>query len=143
MAPYRPRLASRGDLATYFGPLEVRVLEAPWSRDTEASVRDVQVLFPNTAYTTLMTTLDRLHRKGVLTRVKSGRAYLYRPRCTRDELVSELAVTTFGALLHPRATAVHPIMSCFVEAVSRRDRALLDDLERLVQAKRAEEDAGT
>ena len=58
------------------GPLEWRVLEALWARTTIASVRDLQPEFPDIAYTTLMTTLDRLHRKGVLLREKNGRAFL-------------------------------------------------------------------
>ena len=62
------------------GPLERRVLEVLWGRDREARVRDLQPSFPEIAYTTLMTTLDRLHRKGVLYRVPEGRAFAYRPR---------------------------------------------------------------
>ena len=44
------------------------MLEALWARDTPACVRDLQPQFPGVAYTTLMTTLDRLFRKGTLTR---------------------------------------------------------------------------
>ena len=61
-------------LETAFGPLESRVLEALWARETAASVRDLQPQFPQVAYTTLMTTLDRLYRKGALMRHKAGRA---------------------------------------------------------------------
>ena len=42
--------------------------------------RDLQPQFPGVAYTTLMTTLDRLFREGTLTRVKSGRAFYYTPK---------------------------------------------------------------
>ena len=61
-------------------------------------MRDVHADFPNTAYTTVMTTLDRLHRKGVLDRVKAGRAFLYRPRYTADELRLGLAADALGAI---------------------------------------------
>jgi predicted transcriptional regulator len=58
-----------------------------WRRPEGACVRDVQAAFAHTlAYTTLMTTLDRLHRKGVLDRRKAGRAYVYTPRWSREEL---------------------------------------------------------
>ena len=73
--------AKRGTshLAAIFGPLEIRVLEALWARGTAAAVSDLQPQFPGVAYTTLMTTLDRLFRKGTLSRFKSGRAFFYQP----------------------------------------------------------------
>jgi len=74
-----------------FGPLEWRVLEALWQHGDSASVRDLQPKFSEIAYTTLMTTLDRLHRKGVLDRTKHGRAFKYAARHTRAELESSLA----------------------------------------------------
>ena len=69
---------------TRLGPLETRVLDALWTRGSASSVRDLHPAFPGIAYTTLMTTLDRLHRKGVLSRVKQGRAFLYAPVTSRD-----------------------------------------------------------
>ena len=56
----------------------------------EVSVRDLQPEFPGSAYTTLMTTMDRLHRKGVLERRKVGRAFAYRPVSSREQLESGL-----------------------------------------------------
>ena len=67
------------------GPLERRVLEALWDSAGAARVKDLQPSFPEVAYTTLMTTLDRLHRKGALERVVDGRAFAYRPRISRVE----------------------------------------------------------
>jgi predicted transcriptional regulator len=121
-------------LASIFGTLELRVLEALWRRDGEASVRDLLPAFPHAAYTTLMTTLDRLHRKGVLERRKDGRAFLYRPVSSREEMESGLVTRALQPLLesgNPR-----PILSFFVEEVSRQDERLLDELERLVREKR-------
>lgn len=139
MVPGQPgssdRLA-RHDLASFFGALEGRVLEALWKRDAPASVRDLQADFPEAAYTTLMTTLDRLHRKGVLQRVKAGRAFLYRPRFTSEELRARLASDTLRRLLGTDQAAIEPIVSFFVEAVTRQDREVLEDLEQLVQARR-------
>ncbi len=137
-APLRP---SRSLLDTAFGPLESRVLDALWSRPAAVCVRDLQPAFPGVAYTTLMTTLDRLFRKGVLSRDKGGRAFFYRPRVSRDELRSQLAGTAFATMLPGDLWAARPILSCFVDAVGERDRALLDDLETLVRARRSELDA--
>ena len=125
-------------LESTFGPLEIRVLNALWARNAPSCVRDLQPGFPGVAYTTLMTTLDRLYRKGTLTRAKSGRAFYYQPRATSQELVSELAGTTFATLLPGDADAVRPILSMFVDTVGDRDHALLDELETLVKARRDE-----
>lgn len=125
-------------LEAVFGPLEMRVLEALWSRGTPACVRDIQPQFPGVAYTTLMTTLDRLFRKGTLQREKSGRAFYYAPKASEQQLLSQLAGSTFATLLPGNAAAVRPIMSMFVDTVGARDEALLDELEELVRARREE-----
>ena len=121
-----------------FGPLEWRVLEALWSRDSAASVRDLQPEFSDIAYTTLMTTLDRLHRKGVLDRTKRSRAFYYIPRLSRPEFESARAATALRVALSQDQAALRPLLSFFVDAVGDRDRDLLDELESLVKARRAE-----
>jgi predicted transcriptional regulator len=124
------------DLERFFGALELRVLRALWERPGPQSVRDLQPAFDGVAYTTLMTTLDRLHRKGVLTRAKAGRAFVYEPRCTPEALRSELAGNALQAVFGERATGLRPILSFFVETVSREDRESLAALERLVEERR-------
>lgn len=121
-----------------FGPLEWRVLEALWERHDPASVRDLQPAFPDAAYTTLMTTLDRLHRKGVLGREKQGRAFFYEARLTRSELESARATEALNVAIQGDPSSLGALMSFFVQAVSARDRDLLDELEALVQTRRAE-----
>ena len=121
-------------LASVFGALELRVLEALWRRGDDASVRDLMPEFPHAAYTTLMTTLDRLHRKGVLERRKDGRAFLYRPINSRQQMESGLVTRALQPLLEGQDP--RPILSFFVEEVSRQDQRLLDELERLVREKR-------
>jgi predicted transcriptional regulator len=121
-----------------FGPLEWRVLEALWDRGAEASVRDLQPKFPEIAYTTLMTTLDRLHRKGVLDRAKHGRAFRYAACHTRAELESSLAAGALRAAIHGDEATLRPLMSFFVDAVGERNDDLLTELETLIRARRAE-----
>jgi predicted transcriptional regulator len=123
---------------TRLGPLEWRVLEALWARTTIASVRDLQPDFPDIAYTTLMTTLDRLHRKGVLKREKNGRAFLYQPRLTRAQFDSARATAAVRTALEGDGESVGLLLSFLVQVVSERDHELLDDLEALVRARRAE-----
>jgi predicted transcriptional regulator len=134
---FRPKPSG---LASLFGALELRVLDAMWRRGGEMSVRDLQTEFPASAYTTLMTTMDRLHRKGVLERRKVGRAFAYRVMSSREELESGLITRALQPLL--QREMAHPILSFFVEEVSRHDDALLDELERLVREKRRKLDGG-
>ncbi len=123
-------------LASVFGALELRVLEALWRRGT-GTVRDLCDDFPAAAYTTLMTTMERLHKKGVLHRKKSGRAFIYQPVSTRAELESGLITRAIQPLLS--SDSARPVLSCFVDEVSRQDERLLDELERLVQEKRRQQ----
>ncbi len=127
---------SSPQLEAEFGPLEIRVLEALWARGAAACVRDLQPDFPGVAYTTLMTTLDRLFRKGQLLRSKSGRAFYYTPKATHDEMVSQLAQSTFKTLMPGTTSAMRPILSMFVDTVGKQDEKLLDELEALVRKRR-------
>jgi predicted transcriptional regulator len=129
----------RGMLGHSFGPLEIQVLDAVWRERRPTTVRILQESFPQIAYTTLMTTLDRLHKKGVLQRKKVGRAFAYEPHYERPEMEMRLAARNVEQLLEAargRGT-LEPLLSCFIDAVGERDRLLLDDLERLLKAKRA------
>jgi predicted transcriptional regulator len=121
--------------SSQLGPLEQRLLETLWARGT-ATVRELvedsrEVL----AYTTLMTTLDRLFKKNLLTRVAEGRAFRYAPRFTREELHREVAGHVFRELLEASPESSLPL-SYLVEILTERDAQLLDDLQKLVETKR-------
>jgi BlaI family penicillinase repressor len=69
-------------------PLELECLKALWSLE-QGNVKDVQQVVAQTrplAYTTIMTVLDRLVRKGKLARRKEGRAFIYSPVTSRDSM---------------------------------------------------------
>lgn len=129
----RPPMTPGDPLERFFGALELRVLDALWTRRDSAAVRDLEPSFPGVAYTTLMTTLDRLHRKAVLLREKDGRRFLYRPRLTRDQLLSSVAGDALTAILGPSGDQLRPVVSFFVEAVRREDRDVLDALDALIR----------
>lgn len=118
------------------GPLELKVLEVLWQRNRAATVRSVQPSFPQLAYTTLMTTLDRLYRKGVLRRFRLGRAFGYEPRCSRDELFGQMVSGHVADLLATCGDST-ALLSTLVETVGHADAELLDELEALVRAERA------
>lgn len=122
-------------IAQALGPLELRVLEELWARGA-ATVRNLVDAFPGAAYTTLMTTADRLFRKGLLVREREGRAFRYRPRWSREELDLRLASSVMATFLADDQHGLQPLISLFVDEVSRRDHAMLDELERLVRQKK-------
>jgi predicted transcriptional regulator len=76
-----------------FGDLEVVVMQLVWDRDRPVTVRELlsELLRDREiAYTTVMTTMDNLHRKGWLSRVKDGKAYRYSATATRAEYSARL-----------------------------------------------------
>lgn len=123
--------------SSQLGPLEERLLEALWQRNT-ATVRElVESGCDDLAYTTVMTTLDRLYKKNLLTRQTEGRAFRYTPRFSREDLHREVAGEAFRQLLEASPAASLPL-SYLVDIIGARDVQLLDDLRRLVEAKRRE-----
>ena len=123
------------------GELEREILAICWSR-RDLSVRGAcELLGSSIAYTTVMTTMDRLYKKGLLSREKVGRAFVYSPTATREELEGAVAAELVHSLLDRQGEPL-PILSSLVDAVSERDRALLDELERLIHEKRRGADRG-
>lgn len=120
------------------GKLEREVLDQIWQR-REVSVREVYLAFEERiAYTTLMTTLDRLYKKHLLHRRKDGRAFLYSAAFARDEFEHGIREDVIDSLLEQGVGGIQPVLACFVDTVSERDRELLDELERLVKEKKRE-----
>lgn len=118
------------------GKLERRVMDFAWCRPW-TRVRDVYLHFgEEIAYTTLMTTLHRLYRKGVLERRKEGRAFVYSPKVTPLEFEQGIAQDLIAGLLDRARNGVEPLLACIVDAVSEHDRAGLDELDRLIRKRR-------
>jgi predicted transcriptional regulator len=115
------------------------VLEVLWNRGRPGAPRDLYPEFIDIAPTTLTTTLDRLANKGVLDRSKNGRAYVYSPRLTRDEFQAVRAARAVTSALNvtPNSKDCRPLLQFFVDAINDRDPRLLDQLDGLIQARRA------
>jgi predicted transcriptional regulator len=119
------------------GPLEQQILGELWSRGS-ATVRELledQTI--KLAYTTVMTTMDRLYKKRLLDRVEEGRAYRYFPRHKRDEMRRVAALESIRQLFRSRDSSSLPL-SYLVEALIEHDEQLLDELQDLVERKRRE-----
>jgi predicted transcriptional regulator len=117
------------------GPLEQRLLEQVWSRGTTTVRELVETSDLDVAYTTVMTTLDRLYKKRLLTRESEGRAFRYAPRFTQQELQRAAAGQAIRELLDTSASRALPL-SYLVEVVSEHDTQLLEELQQLVEQKR-------
>src|SRR5271168_3991546 len=121
----------------HLGPFEQQVLQKLWSHGS-ATVRELLADGKiRQAYTTVMTTADRLYKKGLLDRVVEGRAFRYTPRHTPEELQRVTAMESIRQLLGSDDTSSLPL-SYLVEALSTHDAQLLDELQLLVERKRLE-----
>ena len=132
------RRARRDALGAALGSLEREVMEVVWAGDAHV-VRDVQHRLPRpVAYTTVMTTLDRLFKKGFVVRTRQGRAFLYRAARTREEVEATLAADVLSGLMSSGSGAALPILSNLVDAVGEEQHGddLLNHLARLVRDKR-------
>ena len=116
------------ELAKVVGPLEAEVLEEMWRAGGALDVRDVLTQLndgrkPPLAYTTVMTVMARLAEKGILTRRKEGRGYVYEPAVhDAAEIAVRNVVKDFG----------ESAMAHFL-AEARADPKLLRRLERLMK----------
>jgi predicted transcriptional regulator len=120
------------------GSLEFELMEILWSRG-ESSVRDVvPMLSRPLAYTTVMTTLDRLFKKGLLDRHKSDRAFVYSPSFSRQEWERRRAGNLVAGFLSGPNPSRELLLSCLLEAVGEHDATLLDDLEKKIRSRRKE-----
>jgi len=116
------------------GPLEQQVLEKLWKLGS-ATVRELLAGGEiRQAYTTVMTTLDRLYKKGLLDRVAEGKAFRYTPHHTPEELQRATTLDSIRQLLESSVPSSLPL-SHMVEALSIHDAQLLDELQLLVERK--------
>jgi predicted transcriptional regulator len=136
------RIALRGfkpagiGVRSVLGELETAVMEELWQR-AEQTVSEVEQRLQRQrtiAHTTVLTTLDRLHRKGYLARERQGKAFVYAARFTREEFERAMAEEVLGGLLGQFSV---PALSAFVDLIAD-DPGALDRLETMIRAKRRE-----
>jgi predicted transcriptional regulator len=108
-----------------FGELEAVIMELLWSAGQPLLVRDVvDGLHPERplAYTTVMTVMDNLHRKGWLDRARDGRAWRYQPTASRESYTAQLMNDAL-ATTDDRAGA----LARFVDQIDPDDAAALSE----------------
>lgn len=118
--------------------LEAAIMETVWSDfPGEFSVSDVLVLLERQreiAYTTAMTTINRLYEKGLLSRAREGKRYVYRAKLSREEFLASTARDVLAGLgpLGGKAIAL------LAERVSEASMSELDALEEIIRKRRKE-----
>jgi predicted transcriptional regulator len=136
---FRLRTGKKG-LELRLHELEAAIMDVVWSKGLDAfAVGDVLAILErrrSIAYTTVMTTVSRLHAKGLLGRKRDGKRYLYSPKLTREQFLEATAREVLdGAVAPPRAIAM------LAEKVSAASAGELDALEALIRRRREELDS--
>lgn len=117
--------------------LEAAIMDVVWGRDFDTfAVSDVLTVLEKKreiAYTTVMTTVARLFDKGVLSRKREGKKYVYSPKYSREEFLE----STAREVLNCAATG-HGALAMLADKVSEASRSELDELEELIRQRRQE-----
>lgn len=132
--PHLTALGSKPPL----GPLEAQVMEIIWSKG-EVAVRDIHETLRkqrDLAYTTVMTVVHNLHRKGLLNQRKEGNAHFYTARQNRTQFIRSRVGELLDAMLED---FTEPALSHLVERLSKTDADKLDELERIIAERRAQD----
>jgi predicted transcriptional regulator len=137
---FRPR---EDGLEKTLGALEAQIMDVVWSAEEPICVQEVRDELARTgkeaAYTTVMTTLSRLSKKGFLGREMRGKAYYYFATVSEEELGNTVTKQVVDGLM---STFAEPAISYFVEALSEKAPSKLDELADLIEQKKRDEEDG-
>jgi predicted transcriptional regulator len=133
---FRIRLGKKG-IELRLHELEAAIMDVVWSKGFSAfAVSDVLHVLEkqrDIAYTTVMTTLARLHDKGLLAREREGKRYLYSPKVTREQFLESTAREVLDG-----AVGGHQAMAMLAKKVSEASAGELDELEAVIRRRRGE-----
>ncbi len=128
---FRPSGKGLGKL---FGELEAKIMEILWQEE-EATARTV---FENLrdqgrrlSYSTIKTVLERLVEKGVLDKELQTRAYVYRPKLSREDFTRLAINQILDSLL---TSFADPVVSCFVDKLSSTHPERVSELLEMIEA---------
>ena len=116
------------------GDLEVQVMRRIWARHGPVTVRDVLGDLQrdrNIAYTTVMTVMGNLEKKGWLRRHAEGRAYRYEPLVSAEEYSAGLMRQALEASTDRPAVLMH-----FIEELSADEARALEEAYRRLTGQR-------
>lgn len=125
-------------MAKVLGPLEEMVMASLWERGP-STVADVQASLKrrrDLAYTTVLTILGRLVKKGLLERTLVGNSHVYSPAMSREEFAGNIVEGVMDGLLEAFG---QPALAYFARRLRQQDDAPLKELERLLLEREQEE----
>lgn len=108
------------------GELERDVMNDLWSSPTARTVKEVHEALSHSrqlAYTTVMTVLDRLAKKGIVRQERDGKAYRYAAAESREQMTAGLMLDALGRV--DDASAREAALQYFVGQVGPRDAAAI------------------
>jgi predicted transcriptional regulator len=126
-------------LRKILGDLETDIMEVMWAT-RKATVRQVHQRLKTRreiAYTTVMTVMGRLADKGLLAKRRDGNAFVYRATVSLEMFTQSTIKRIINELLSDFAT---PAISQFIDAVDSEQPEKIEELARLLEAKRNEKD---
>jgi predicted transcriptional regulator len=118
------------------GQLESAVMDAIWALARQVSVGDVQEALLSgsaVAYNTVKTTMERLSEKGILSRVKQGKAYRYQAVVTQEELERRIVANALDRLVEQFP---HAVASFFVQPDPQLSEEKLALLQEAIERRR-------
>ena len=122
-------------MARGFGDLEAVVMDRLWASEGATTVREVfeDLLHDREiAYTTVMSTMDNLQRKGWLSREREGKAYLYVPSMTREQYSAQLMRNALDVGGHSDLVLAH-----FLDQISDDESAALRKVLRRLSSRKS------
>lgn len=125
------------------GDLERAVMDTLWASPTPQTVRQVHATLSrdrSLAYTTVMTVLQRLAKKNLVTQIRDDRAHQYVPTRPREDLVASLMVDALSEADAPGSR--HAALVSFVGRVGAEEAAALRDALDELEAARGSRDSG-
>jgi predicted transcriptional regulator len=138
--PPRPSPSATVPSLPLLGELETTVLEYMWDQG-EVDVKDVHRDIGarrGITVSTIQSTLERLHRKGLARRERVSHAYRYEPALSREEFRARAVAVAAGDL---KGAAARGVLAAFVDLAAKVDHGNLDHLEALVKKARAQRGA--
>lgn len=124
--------AGETGLNRFFGPLEAKIMDILWST-SDRSIKEVQTALEadrDFNFNTVMTVMNRLVEKGILSKSIRGRTSLYRPVLSREEFMDEQS----KELSHELVDEFGPLaVNHMIDALEVADPMLIERLEQKIK----------
>jgi len=132
---------SKKGLGKILGPLEQEIMEVLWSTGgaTGKEVMGVIRESREIAMTTVFTVLDRLTKKGLVTKTRGESFYVFTPAFTREEFSKEVSHEVLSGVLDLWSGS---LVNYFVDILAEKDPSELDRLSRIISMKKSELEKG-